>query len=67
MDLIMKDIERARRQEAMENETPSTWSRFMWVVRKCYHTRVPLVGALVGSRGNDPTDPNKSDDFEDSW
>ena len=67
MDLIMKDIERGRRQEAMETQLSSSWSRFMWVVKRCYPTRIPLVGKFVGNRGNDPGDPDKSDDFVDSW
>ena len=70
MDQIMKDIERARRQEALENQHSSSWSRLMWLVRRCSPSRLPLVGSMVGgSRGNDPADPadGKSDDFEDSW
>ena len=68
MDLIMKDIERARRQEALENQLSSSWSRFMWLVRRYSPSGIPLVGSLVGGHGNDPADPNsKSDDFEDNW
>ena len=66
----MKDIERTRRQEALENQHSSSWSRFMWLVRRYSPSRLPLVGSLVGgSHGNDPADPtdSKSDDFEDSW
>ena len=66
MDTIMKEIERARMQEALENQLSSSWSRFMWLVRRYSPSRVPLVGLLVGRHGNDPADPN-SDDFEDSW